>query len=256
MIVATIAVIAIIMVVVGLASLEPKSKPQFVNELPVASFDYSVDELVVQVNASASTDRDGTIANYSWSFGDGGVGYGVALSHAYQQDGAYEVELAVKDDKGGANSTKKTITVAKTKPPAKSEPKAVIEVVSKVELTVVVSGSGSTTSKEAEIVSYEWDFGDGSSGTGQQVTHTYAANGTYTITLTVTDSQGNSNSTSVDVTVKKETPPPPEQNDGPPGLYRAIENHERMAGKNKGIQNSLDHLRSNLESWLEKHGNK
>ncbi len=256
--VAATAVIALIVVFVGLASLEPKTKPQFVNELPVAAFDYVVSDLVVAFDASASTDPDGTIANYSWSFGDDAAGYGAIVTHTYQQAGTFDVELTVKDDKGATNSTKKSVTVTKSATPAASEPKAVIEIVSKDNLTVVVSGAGSSTSEGAEILSYEWDFGDDTSGTGVQATHTYAANGTYTITLTVADSQGNSHSASVEVTVKKDVPPPPppppDEKNGPPGLYRAIEIHESMGDKNQGIQNSLEKLKGNLQDWLEKHG--
>ncbi len=261
-IVATAAALALIVVVVGLASLEPKSKPQFVNELPVADFDYVVNNLEVVFNASASSDPDGTIANYSWSFGDDSAGYGEVVAHVYALGGAYDVGLTVKDDNGATNSTTKTVTVTKVEPPeppAASEPEAIIEVVSKKCLTVVLSGAGSKTSEGAEIVSFEWDFGDEGSGTGAEATHTYAASGTYTITLKVTDSQGNSDSASVEVTVKQDgpppPPPPPHDESGPPGLYVAIEIHEDMAGKNKGMQNSLDHLRWNLENWIEKHGN-
>lgn len=255
MIVTTAAVLALIVVVVGLASLEPKSKPQFVNELPVADFDYAADGLEVAFDASASSDPDGNIANYSWSFGDDSAGYGEVVTHLYALGGAYEVELTVKDDRGATNSTKKTVTVTKIEPPPPaSEPEAVIHIVSIEGLTIALSGADSTPSEGAEIVSFEWYFGDGESGTGADVTHVYATNGTYTITLTVTDSQGKSDSTTVKVTVKESGPPPPHDQTGPPGLYRAIEIHEDMAGKNNGIQNSLDHLRWNLESWIEKHG--
>lgn len=262
MIVAITAVLALIVVVVGLASLEPKSKPQFVNELPVADFDYVVNNLEVAFDASASSDPDGTIANYSWSFGDNSAGYGELVAHVYALTGTYDVELTVADDKGETNSTTKAVTVSVAEPPeppVASELEAIIEVVSKKNLTVVVSGESSKSSDEAEIVSYEWNFGDGMSGIGVEATHTYAASGTYTITLTVTDSQGDSDSASIEVTVKKDDlpppPPPPDDKKGPPGLYIAIEIHEDMAGKNRGMQNSLDHLRWNLENWIEKHGN-
>ncbi|MBN1677008.1 MAG: PKD domain-containing protein [Candidatus Thermoplasmatota archaeon] len=254
------AALALIVVVVGLASLEPKSKPQFVNELPVADFDFVVTNLEVAFNASASSDPDGTIANYSWSFGDNNVGHGELVDYVYEQADTYEVELTVTDDDGDTNSTTKAVTTSKAvppEPPVASELEAIIEVVSKKNLTVVVSGENSKSPEGAEIVSYEWNFGDGMSGIGVEATHTYTANGTYTITLTVFDSQGDSDSASIEVKVKRDSPspPPPDEKEGPPGLYIAIENHEDMAGKNKGMQNSLDHIRWSLESWIEKHGN-
>jgi len=258
-IVAIAAVVSLIVVVVGLASLAPKSKPQSVNELPVANFVFDADNLTVEFDASASSDPDGTIANYSWSFGDETVGYGAAITHEFADNGSYLVELAVTDDKGGKNSSKKNVSVSKTEEPAASGPDAEIEIVSKDNWTVVLSGAESEARDEGEIVSYEWDFGDDSVASGETVTHTYAANGTYTVTLTVTDDLGATNSTSISITVTKpwvppvEPPEPPEDKTGPPGLLHAIEIHEEKLDSNPHLQNSLDHLIENLDRWLEKH---
>ena len=255
-IVATTAVVLLIVVVVGLASLAPKTKPQSVNELPVADFAYGADNTSVVFNASLSSDPDGEIANYSWTFGDESGGSGVIVTHEYAANGTYNVELTVTDDVGGKNSSKKALTVSMSVKPAKNGPVAIIEIVETDELTVMVTGAKSRAANDGSITNYTWAFGDGETAFGETATHTYAANGTYTITLTVTDDEDDTNSTSVTVTVKTDPvpppPPPPEQN-GPPGLYRAIENHEEKANKNDGIQNSLDHLRTNLEEWLKKH---
>jgi PKD repeat protein len=258
-VVATTAVVVLIVVVVGLASLAPKSKPQSANELPVARFVYDVDSLNVVFNASLSNDPDGEIANYSWGFGDGDEGFGEVVEHGYVDNGSYTVELTVTDDKGGANSSKKDLTVKMTIIPTKEGPVAVIEIVEVNELTVQVTGAKSSASKDSSIENYTWNFGDGESAYGATATHMYAANGTYTIALTVRDSNGETNSTSVDVTVKTNPipppppPPPPPHEDGPPGLLHAIEIHKEKADRNAGLQNSLDHLEKNLEDWLNKH---
>ncbi len=57
--------------------------------------------------SSSSTDPDGTIANYTWYFGDGTTSTGATLanvSHTYQYGGFYWVLLKVTDN-GGANGT-------------------------------------------------------------------------------------------------------------------------------------------------------
>ncbi len=251
-IVATTAVIALLLVVVGLASLAPKSKPQSVNELPVARFTYDADNLTVEFNASASSDPDGTIANYSWSFGDESQGHGKEVSHAYAANGTYDVELTVTDEKGGKNSTKKGVEVSLTVPPAKKKPVAAIEVVSVDEWTVELSGAKSKAPEGGTIVSYAWELSDGGTASGKAVVYTFDADGTYTITLTVTDGDGETDTATVEVTVEKPSVPPP-QEDGPPGLLRAIEIHEDKADRNGGLQNSLEHLMDNLEKWLDKH---
>jgi len=247
----------IVAVVVGLASLKPKTTPTSVNRPPVAHFAYEADNLTVEFNASASDDPDGNITSYSWTFGDETNGTGEVAEHTYPANGTYEVVLTVTDNGGEKNSTSTNITVKKKvpQPPpvVKKYPVALIEIDDKDNLTVVVSGIHSTAPESRTIVNYSWDFGDGLNASAANVTHTYAANGTYTITLTVKDSEGMINSTTLSVTVKKQVTPPPPHELGPPGLLHAIEIHEQKADRNSGLQNSLDHLRQNLDRWLSSH---
>ncbi|MCX6665694.1 MAG: PKD domain-containing protein, partial [Euryarchaeota archaeon] len=56
-------------------------------------------------NGSKSTD-DGTIVNYSWSFGDGTNGTGRYVNHTYGISGNYTVYLTVIDNNGASNTTK------------------------------------------------------------------------------------------------------------------------------------------------------
>jgi len=203
----------IVAVVVGLATLTPKSTPQSVNKPPVASFGYEADNLTVVFNASASNDPDGNITSYSWSFGDETPnGTGAAITHTYPANGTYRAVLTVTDNGGDKNSTSKNITVEKTvAPTVKHYPLALIQVENVTNLTVKVSGWHSIAYDDKSIVSYEWTFGDASTASGANVTHTYAANGTYTITLNVTDSGGLSNITQHSLTVAKGVTPPTEK---------------------------------------------
>jgi hypothetical protein len=59
-----------------------------------ASFTQQVSELVVSVDASAST---GDIASYQWDFGDGASGVGKTVSHTYAAAGDYSIVLTVTD---------------------------------------------------------------------------------------------------------------------------------------------------------------
>lgn len=56
-----------------------------------------------QVSGSASTDSDGSIASYAWSFGDGATANGVSASHRYAAPGVYTVQLTVTDNLGATN---------------------------------------------------------------------------------------------------------------------------------------------------------
>jgi len=52
----------------------------------------------VTFDGSASTDADGAIVAYAWSFGDGSSGSGQLVQHQYTEPGEYVVTLTVTDD--------------------------------------------------------------------------------------------------------------------------------------------------------------
>lgn len=82
------------------------------NAAPTASFTYSCTDLACDFDASGSSDSDGSITSYDWTFGDGASGSGVTESHTYGSDGTYTVTLTVTDDDGATNSTSQSVTVS------------------------------------------------------------------------------------------------------------------------------------------------
>ena len=93
------------------------------NSSPVASFTLTAGSwrspAVVACDASASSDPDGTIVKYEWSFGDGSTGSGESTSHTYTANGEYTVSLQVTDDEGKTASVSEAVTVL---PPYAYEP--------------------------------------------------------------------------------------------------------------------------------------
>ena len=85
------------------------------NVAPTASFAVSGSGLTTAVDGTASTDSDGTVVSYAWTFGDGGSASGVTASHAYAAAGTYPVTLTVTDDDGATGSVTRQVTV--TAPP-------------------------------------------------------------------------------------------------------------------------------------------
>ena len=71
--------------------------------------------LMVDFDASGSTDPDGTIAGYSWDFKDGSFSTEVNPSHEFINSGKYLVTLTVTDNQGLTNSTQVKITVRNRK---------------------------------------------------------------------------------------------------------------------------------------------
>ena len=89
---------------------------QATNNPPVASFTYPASNLTVSFDASGSTDPDGTIAAYSWNFGDGGTAFVVKVNHTYSTAGTYLVTLVVTDNLGATGSQARNVSV--TSPPS------------------------------------------------------------------------------------------------------------------------------------------
>ena len=83
---------------------------------PVASFSSSSSGVSLSVDGSTSSDSDGSIASYDWSFGDGAVAGGRTAAHGYAAAGTYAVTLTVTDDRGARSSTSRSITVATAQP--------------------------------------------------------------------------------------------------------------------------------------------
>src|SRR5439155_639692 len=171
------------------------------NQPPVAAFGSSCSALTCSFT-STSSDPDGSIASYSWTFGDGGTSTLQNPSHTYGAAGSYTVTLTVTDNQSATNSVSHSVTVtAPNQPPTAN-------------FTFSCSGLGcnftSTSSDpDGSIASYSWTFGDATSSTLQNPSHTYGAAGSYTATLRVTDNHGaQSTTTSKTVTVTAPNQPP------------------------------------------------
>ena len=84
------------------------------NEAPVARFSSSVDGLKATVDGSASTDADGSISTYEWTWGDSSAkttGSDATVSHTYASAGTYTVTLKVTDDDGASHEVSHDVTV-------------------------------------------------------------------------------------------------------------------------------------------------
>lgn len=85
------------------------------NVAPTASFTSTTNGLTASVNGTGSSDPDGVISSYAWTFGDGTTGTGATASRTYTAAGTYTVGLTVTDDDGATASTTRQVTV--TAPP-------------------------------------------------------------------------------------------------------------------------------------------
>ena len=73
----------------------------------------------IRFDASGSTDPDGTIVDFTFSFGDNTSASGIEAvsSHSYAAPGAYIVTLTVTDDDGNVSTAQVTVEVTSLPPP-------------------------------------------------------------------------------------------------------------------------------------------
>ncbi len=81
------------------------------NQPPSAAFVYSISNLTVSF-VDRSSDSDGTLVSWMWTFGDGAQSSEQEPMHTYSADGSYQIQLLVTDDDGATNSTTQPVTVS------------------------------------------------------------------------------------------------------------------------------------------------
>ena len=168
-----------------------------VGEAPVASFTWSCAGLTCDFT-DTSTDGDGTLVFWSWTFGDGATSFAQYPTHTYATAGTYTVTLTGDDNDGVTDTFTANVTVtASNQAPAASFTSSCTD--------LLCLFTDISTDSDGSVVSWEWDFGDGTTSAAQNPSHTYGSSGTYTVTLTATDDDGAGATDSGTVTV---SPPP------------------------------------------------
>jgi subtilisin family serine protease len=82
---------------------------------PAAAFTFSCSGRTCNFT-DTSTDSDGTIVGWSWTFGDDATSTAQNPSHTYGEAGTYSVGLTVADDDAATGNTSQSVTVSITPP--------------------------------------------------------------------------------------------------------------------------------------------
>ena len=147
----------------------------------------------IEFSGITSSDPDGIIISYHWSFGDGTTAEGVSATHTYSHAGLYYVSLTVMDNFGltGTNLTTATITIRNSPPTTPS-----IMGPANGTTNTNYSYTFRSTDNDHGQITYRIDWGDGTaiqtatlpSGQYFALLHHWNAPGTYTISASASDS--------------------------------------------------------------------
>ncbi|MEM3341243.1 MAG: PKD domain-containing protein, partial [Thermoplasmata archaeon] len=166
--------------------------------------DNVMDGPVVMLDGSQSSDPDGTIVKYNWSFGDGtyfegGSSYSI-VNHHYPGAGMYYGTLTVTDDCGSTNATPFIVVINNVLP---------VPNITYMKLNLndpdtvspwFFSGFNSSD-PDGFITNYQWIFSDNLTYNTMNMTRTFSSNGTYTVRLIVTDNLSQSSETSISIRI-------------------------------------------------------
>jgi len=161
--------------------------------------------LAVNFSSAGSSDPEGSILSYSWTFGDNTTtSTSPNPSHTYSTKGNYTATLVVTDN-GGLSSPAATVAITATNQPPVA--RATATPISGVAPLAVSFSSAGSSDPDGSIQSYSWAFGDGTTSTLSNLSHTYSTKGNYTATLVVKDNDGlSSSAATVAITVTNQAP--------------------------------------------------
>jgi PKD repeat protein len=208
----------------GITSSIPKVITVTGGSLPQAQFTFSPSDAAVGqavfFNAALSTPGQGhTLQSYGWTFGDGSVASGIAVTHPYAAAGQYRAQLTVVDDTGQSavsSVTQITIGLGTTGPSPVFTYTPASPVGVGTSVTFDATPSSTTPAGTAPVI-FQWQFQCPTKGcsptnvppdpgvtttTSPRYQFAYPAAGTFLVTLTEFDTAGRSASTSRLITVQ------------------------------------------------------
>jgi PKD repeat protein len=189
------------------------SRTVTVNRRPTAAFAFTPSNpetgQEVTLESSGSSDPDGSLASRDWDLDNDGQyddASGVVVKHAFATPGDHTVGLRVTDDRGGQDTTTRTIN-ARNRPPVASftlEPTA-------PEAGQSITFRSTSSDPDGTTRSHEWDLdGDGEfdDASGPEVVRSFGTAGAYPVSLRVTDDSGASSTIFDSIDVRAPASPP------------------------------------------------
>lgn len=135
----------------------------------------------VRFDGSGSTDADGAVNAFSWTFGDGGTGSGDTPVYVFSRPGTYTVTLTITGEAQGACSpldsdTAQVVVIPAPELSVEGPDRAAAGTAAAFAANLSETGGGTARN-------FRWEFGDGETAQGAEVSHTWAEPGDYLVTL-------------------------------------------------------------------------
>ena len=162
---------------------------------PVAAFTASCSGLTCTFT-DASSDADGALSAWSWTFGDGASSADANPTHTYAAGGTYVITLQVTDASGLTASQTATVTVGATNALPEARILAACD-------GLVCTFTDASVDSDGTVVSRVWRFEDGTTASGVTEPRRFAAPGTYAVSLEVVDDRGGAARVTESVTVTR-----------------------------------------------------
>ena len=121
--------------------------------------------------------------DWYWDFGDGFLSNQPSVSHAYSDEGVYNVMLSVTTADGCTASIEMEESL-------QVWPLPEVDFEASLYVTPVYFATITFSANPDGMQAYEWDFGDGFTASNQHVEHTFVNTGEFPVVLEVTDSLG------------------------------------------------------------------
>ena len=144
-------------------------------------------EKLIVLDASGSTDDDGTIVSYAWFVDDTLIGTEVEINQVFSL-GQHLVTLKVTDD-DGVNGTDEITVIVNQLPTADAGEDLVIEDMDSNGSEQVSLDASNSSDPDGTLVSYLWSVADTDIGSGETLNTTFNV-GAHEVVLTVTDNFG------------------------------------------------------------------
>lgn len=164
---------------------------------------YNVAEgTAIQLDATGSSDPDGSIASYAWDFDGDGLyddATGATPNYTETDSGVHVVAVQVTDNRGATDTSSAMVTVSNVAPTADAGGDATGSVDTVLNLSAAASSDPGN-----DIVAYAWDLdndGQYDDATGVEAAFSSSVTGVYIVGLQVTDADGASSIDSISITI-------------------------------------------------------